>query len=676
MAHDHGHSHSHGHGHHHEHESEDEKLLKGGAPAEDDAEDDGDDDEEEEEELEPKARLILICVSAALFIWALLMTNLIQMPWWAKALIYFVPYIAAGWPVLKEAAECFAHREFFEEATLMTVATVGAFIIGEYPEGAAVMILFNIGELLEDLASDRSRRSIEKLMELRPDTANVETESGIKETPADDVEVGSVIVVKPGERVPLDGEVIEGSTSLDMSALTGESAPRDVSSGESIVSGAVNLRSAVRVRVTKPAGESTVSRILELVEDAGERKAEYQSFTERFAHIYTPVVVGAALVLAVLPPILSGFTGWREWIYRALEFLVVSCPCAFVISVPMTFVSGIGAASKKGVIVKGSAFIERLAAVKAAVFDKTGTLTEGKFAVTQICPEPGVTEEELIRFCALAEKLSDHPVAASLREKYDSMGYPPADDEVGLSENIAGKGVITEIGGSRVACGSAALMEDFGVPSGAVVTGGGAVHAAVKNDGGVRYLGRVMISDRPKTGAAEAVSALKAAGVTRLVMLTGDHDTAAKAVADSCGISEYHAGLMPEDKVTELEKVMDVQPKNARVAFIGDGVNDAPVLARADVGIAMGALGSDAAIEAADVVIMDDDPRRAAQGVGIARKTMRVVAQNVILAIGLKAVILILCAVGLAPMWAAVFGDVGVTILCCLNALRAGRVRE
>ena len=632
---------------------------------------------EESEELEPKTRIVFIVISLTLFAAAMIVTRTVSLPLWARALIFALPYLAAGWSVLKEAAECFLHREFFEESTLMAIATLGAFAIGEYPEGVAVMVLFQIGELLEDLASDRSRRSIEKLMEIRPDEANVIMPDGtVKAVGAEEVEPGAVILIKPGERVPLDGIVTEGTTSLDVSALTGESVPLDAGEGDGIISGAVNLNGTVKARVIRPASESTAARILELVEEAEDRKANFQGFTERFAHVYTPIVVGLAVILAVVPP-LAGLGSWKEWIYRALEFLVVSCPCAFVISVPMTFVSGIGAASSKGILIKGAAFAERLADVRTVVFDKTGTVTSGRFRVSETKPAEGVSEYELIRMCAAAEIYSDHPIAVSLKERFVSMSSPEAlkalASSVGMSENLPGRGVVTRYGDSVVICGSEALMRDFGADAGGMSGGAStAVYCALKTDENVRFLGRVSISDTLKAGAREAVAELSAAGVKRIVMLTGDREEAAKQAATECGIAEYRSGLLPQDKVDELEKLMYADEKS-KTAFIGDGVNDAPVIARADVGIAMGALGSDAAIEAADVVLMDDDPRKAAEAVKIAGKTMSVVRQNVAAAIVLKAAILILCGAGIAPMWAAVFGDVGVTMLCCLNALIAGR---
>ena len=640
------HEHSHGHGHHHGHG-------------------------EEEEELEPKKRIALIVIAAVLFAAALIMRRA-GLPGIAVTVTFIAAYAAAAWPVIFEAVECAARREFFEESTLMTVATIGAMAIGEFAEAVAVIVLFHIGELLEDMASDRSRRSIEKLMEIRPDTANLALEDGsLSEVPVEDVEPGAVIAVKPGERVPLDCVILSGSTALDVSALTGESAPVSAAEGDGISSGSVNLTGLIRAEVVRPASESTVSRILELVEDAGERKARYQGFTERFAHVYTPVVVCMAVLLAVIPSVITG--DWSVWLYRGLEFLVVSCPCAFVISVPMTFVSGMGAASRRGVLIKGSAFVERLAGVKTVVMDKTGTLTEGSFEISRIVPAPGVSEERLLSACAAAETYSDHPVAVSVRRGFEERYPGRAAAAAGASENIAGRGVVTEAGGEKLLCGSAELMAEYGV-SGLVQADGTAVHCAVIGGGKPEYLGCVAVSDKVKDGSREAVSSMHGLGVSRAVMLTGDGEAAAKAAAEACGITEYRSGLMPEDKVTELEKLMITAPRGSYTAFIGDGVNDAPVLARADVGIAMGALGSDAAIEAADAVLMDDDPRKASLALKIASKTMRVVRQNVAMAIGLKAVILLLCALGLAPMWAAVFGDVGVTMLCCLNALRAGRV--
>ena len=597
-----------------------------------------------------------------------------------RPLLYLIPYGIIGWDVLWRSLRNIRNGQVFDENFLMTIATVGAFGTGEYAEAVFVMLFYQVGELFQDYAVGRSRQSIAALMDIRPDVANLElADSSLEEVDPEDVAVGAVVVVKPGERVPLDGEVLEGVSSLDTAALTGESVPRDVGPGDTVISGCVNQQGLLRVRVTKPCEESTVSKILELVENASEKKSDSEAFITRFARYYTPCVVLAALILFLLPTLslvlvpaalqpsfLLG-TAWTDWLHRALIFLVISCPCALVISVPLSFFGGIGGASKCGILVKGGNYLEALARTETVVFDKTGTLTQGVFTVTAICPAPGFTKEQLVETAALAESYSDHPISVSLRSAW---GGTADSARVSGVEEIAGHGVLARVDGHSTAVGNHRLMERQGVAAPEVP--GTVVHTAV--DG--RYAGYLVISDLPKEDAREAITALKAHGVRQTVMLTGDSEDAAKAAAEALGVDRYHAQLLPSDKVTLLEQLLAQRSARGKVAFVGDGINDAPVLTRADIGIAMGALGSDAAIEAADIVLMDDRPSKLATAIAISRKTLRIVHQNIWFALLVKFGVLLLGAMGYASMWAAVFADVGVAFLAILNATRCLHVEE
>lgn len=573
-------------------------------------------------------------------------------------------YIIIGGDIVVKAVRNIFRGEVFDECFLMSVATIGAFAIGEYPEAVAVMLFYQIGELFMDVAVDRSRDSISRLMDIRPDHANVEDADGtLRRVAPEEVPAGTVIVVKPGEKIPLDGTVVSGNSSLDTSALTGESMPREAGDGDSVISGSMNLTGMLRIKTTGTYGESTVAHILSLVENAENGKAHTEKFITRFARYYTPVVVAAAVLLAVVPPLLAG-GGWMLWLNRALIFLVISCPCALVVSVPLTFFAGIGGASRRGILFKGSNYIEALARVRTVVFDKTGTLTNGSFTVTGVYPVEGVGEEALVETAALAEIYSDHPVAAALR---GACRQKTEKSRVGGAENFAGEGIMAYVDGKPVYAGNDRLMARAGVSFVAPAVVGTVVHVASEG----KYLGYVVVSDTVKPQTAEALSGLRRAGVEQTVMLTGDRSDVAESVARELGIDEVHAGLLPDGKVQLMEDIIRRRRGQGTVAFVGDGINDAPVLKLSDVGIAMGAAGSDAAIEAADVVLMDDNPAKVAQGMSIARRTLSIVKQNIVFAIGVKVAVLLLGAVGLATMWAAVFSDVGVTVLAVLNAMRA-----
>ena len=578
-----------------------------------------------------------------------------------KPLAYLIPYLVIGWDVLWKALRNIKNGQVFDENFLMSLATVGAFACGEYGEAVAVMLFYQVGELFQSVAVHRSRRSIAQLMDIRPDFANVEREEGLVQVDPEEVQVGELILVKPGERVPLDGTVEEGTSALDTAALTGESLPRDVGVGDEVVSGCVNLSGALRVRVKKPYGQSTVARILDLVENSSAKKARSEQFITRFARVYTPAVVVAAVVLAVLPPVL-GFGTWNMWFTRALNFLVASCPCALVISIPLSFFGGIGGASRRGILVKGGNYLETLARTQTVVFDKTGTLTQGKFSVTQILPQ-GMEEGELLEKAALAEGYSTHPISQAIRRQAGELDL----SRLGEVEELAGMGVRAQVDGRAVLAGNRKLMAHFAIP---LPQGedpvGTVVHVAVD---GV-YAGCLVIADQVKPGAAEALEQLKKAGVSRTVMLTGDAPQVGEAVGRALGLDQVHAGLLPGDKVEWVERLLAEKAPGTALAFVGDGINDAPVLSRADVGVAMGAMGSDAAIEAADVVLMDDDLSKLPQAVAIARKTLRVVKENTIFAIGIKLAVLVLSAFGLVGLWWAVFADVGVSVLAILNASR------
>ena len=591
---------------------------------------------------------------------------------YASFALFLVPYVIAGHDVLAKAVNNIRHGKVFDENFLMAVATIGAFAMVLFPdtephmaEGAAVMLFYQVGELFQAYAVGKSRKSIAEMMDIAPDYANVERDGSLVQVDPSEVAVGSVIVVKPGERVPIDGVVLEGASQLDTSALTGESVPRHVEAGADVVSGCVNMTGVLRVRTAKPFGESTVSRILELVENASEKKARTENFITRFARWYTPLVTAGAVLLAVVPPLL-GMGAWSDWILRGLTFLVVSCPCALVISVPLSFFGGIGGASKLGVLVKGSNYLEALSQVDTVVFDKTGTLTNGTFSVVAVHAADGVDEAELLRVAAHAEAYSDHPIAVSVREAFagtvDAALVADAHEE-------GGHGVSASVEGRAVLVGNEKLLGARGVDCPTCELVGTVLHVAV--DGA--YAGHIVIADVLKDDAARTIADLHAAGVRRCVMLTGDRTEVAAAVADSLGLDEYHAQLLPADKVVQVERLLADEGEKRKLAFVGDGINDAPVLTRADVGIAMGAMGSDAAIEAADVVLMDDKPSNIARAMRLARKTMRIVWQNIVFALGVKLVILVLAALGLANMWLAVFGDVGVAIIAILNAMRAMR---
>ena len=638
----HEHEHHHEH-HHHEHEHHHEHNTK--------------------------EQLRLIIITAVLLVGAVIIEHWLQLETWQLLLVYLIPYIIIGHDTLKEAAEGLEHGNPFNEHFLMSVATIGALCIGflpgaetQFPEAVFVMLFFQVGELFEGYAEGKSRESIAHLMEIKPDSATLwrKEESGEWKEVAvapDEVNVGDIIVIRPGEKVPLDGVIVEGASALNTVALTGESLPRDVAEDDEVISGCVNLSGVLRVRVTKPYGESTVSKIIRLVESAGETKSKSETFITRFARIYTPIVVFAAIALAVVPTLLGG--AFSTWLYRALMFLVVSCPCALVISVPLTFFGGIGGASRRGILIKGASYIDVLSKIDTVVFDKTGTLTHGQFAVTAVHPD-SCDEHQLLHLAAHVEHFSTHPIGAALRDAFPDEATDGC--KVSNVREVAGQGIIAAVGDKEVAVGNTKLMDAVGAKWHDCHHLGTIIHVAI--DG--KYAGHIVINDQIKADSAEAIKALGELGVKRTVMLTGDRKEVAENVANTLGISEYHAELMPADKVSRIETL-------SNFCFVGDGINDAPVLARADVGIAMGGLGSDAAIEAADVVLMDDKPSKIALAIRLARRTLNIARQNVWLAIGIKLAVLVLAAVGVATMWMAVFADVGVTVLAVLNAMRALR---
>ena len=611
---------------------------------------------------------ILIALALVILL-KLLLRVLPALPTPVELLLYLIPYFVVGKDVLRKAIKGVKNRQPFDECFLMAVATVGAFALGDYVEGCAVILFYQIGELFQSVAVGKSRQSISSLMDIRPDYANVEDEDGkLEQVDPDDVEVGTVIVVQPGERVPIDGVIVEGTSALNTAALTGESLPRDVQTGDEVISGCVNMTGLLKVRTTKEFGESTVSKILDLVENSSMKKARAENFITRFARVYTPAVCYGALALAFLPPIVLLLMGqparFGDWIYRALTFLVISCPCALVISIPLSFFGGIGGASACGILVKGSTYLEELARTGIVVFDKTGTLTQGTFKVTGVHPADGITDEQLVEAAALAECWSKHPISLSIKAAH---GKEIDTSRVTDVEELGGHGVTAKVDGKPVAAGNARLMERLGLSAPAVSETGTVVHVAI--DG--RYAGCLLIADVVKPHSAEAIRALKAAGVRKTVMLTGDAEPVAKAVSAQLGLDEYHAGLLPGDKVDQIETLIAAKKSKENLAFVGDGINDAPVLSRADVGIAMGALGSDAAIEAADVVLMDDDPAKIALAMRIARRTLRIVYENIVFALAVKFACLLLGAIGMASMWTAIFADVGVMVIAVLNATRA-----
>ena len=618
-----------------------------------------------------KKNLIRIIIAAVLLIFL----KLVSLPAWLSVVLYLAAYIVIGYDILRKAFKGILNKQVFDENFLMAVATVGAIALAVYErsadlsEAVAVMLFYQIGELFQSYAVGKSRRNISALMDIRPDYANIEKDGQLERVDPDEVEIGSVIVVQPGEKVPIDGTVIEGTSSLNTSALTGESLPRDVAVGDEIISGCINMTGVLKIRTSKAFGESTVSKILELVESSGARKSRAESFISRFARVYTPVVCYSALALAVLPPVIRLIMGmggeWSTWIYRALTFLVISCPCALVISIPLSFFAGIGGASHEGILIKGSNYLETMSQVKTMVFDKTGTLTQGVFEVSGI-HHNAIEDEKLIEYAALAECASSHPISQSLRCAY---GKEIDRERVTDIQEVSGKGVIAKVDGVSVAAGNDKLMAQLGIEAIPCRSVGTVIHIAI--DG--KYSGHILISDVEKPDAKEAIAALKRAGVTKTVMLTGDADMVAQYTAKNLGVDEVYSELLPGGKVDKVEMLLSKLEGRGKLAFVGDGINDAPVLSRADIGIAMGAMGSDAAIEAADIVLMDDDPMKIAKGIKISRKCIRIVHENIVFALVIKFACLLLGALGIANMWAAIFADVGVMVLAVLNAIRALR---
>lgn len=648
-THEHSHGHHHEHEHHHHHEHGDGGL---------------------------RGKLLLIAATVFLLIAAVIVEHNTSLATWQLLLVYLVPYLLIGHDTLGEALEGIAKGDMFNEDFLMSVATIGALCIGflpgaetQFPEAVFVMLFFQVGELFEGYAEGRSRESISHLMDIRPDVANVERDGKVESVKPEDVKVGETIVVRPGEKIPLDGIIVEGTTSLNTIALTGESCPRDVEEKDEVVSGCINLTGVIRVKTTKTFGESTVSKIIRLVESANENKSRSESFITRFARVYTPIVVFAALALAFIPPFFSadGYaTAFSTWLYRALIFLVVSCPCALVISVPLSFFGGIGAASRRGILIKGSGYMDTLANLGTVVFDKTGTLTHGEFVVEAVHPSD-FDEHELLHLAAHVEHFTTHPIGAALRNAFPSEAIDGC--KIEEVEEITGRGIRAKVSGRTVCVGNGKMMEDIGLEAHNCHLAGTIIHVAV--DG--KYAGHIVINDKIKEDSAEAITSLKRLGVEKTVMLTGDREAVGKDVAERLGLDEYHAELLPADKVAHVERLIREKTEGKSLAFVGDGINDAPVLKRADVGIAMGALGSDAAIEAADVVLMDDKPSKISTAIDIARRTIHIARENVVFAIGVKVAVLLLATVGLGNMWMAVFADVGVTVLAVLNAMRTLR---
>ena len=621
-------------------------------------------------EKETKFDLYKIILSAIFLVIAVIIEKNCNLPLWGNLLVYLVPYLIAGYEVLKEAVESIIHGEFFDENFLMCIATLGALAIGflpdakpEFAEAVFVMLFFQVGELFEEIAEGNSKKSISSLLDIRPDYAYIEQNGKVKKVNPETVNIGDIIVISPGQKVPMDGVIIEGKTSLNTVAITGESVPRDVNVGDNIISGCVNGSGTVRAKVTKTFSESTVSKIIDLVENAADHKSKSENFITKFSKIYTPIVVLLAVVLAIVPPVFSGdfVNNFSIWLARALTFLVVSCPCALAISVPLSFFGGIGGASKNGILIKGSNYIEALSKIKTIVFDKTGTLTEGVFEVVAIHPEL-FDEDKLLHLAAHVERYSTHPIAISLKNAYGNE-----DDECKITdvEEIAGNGIKAKVNDDIVCVGNHKLMESLGIKWKACEHVGTIVHVAINGE----YFGHIVISDKIKSDSENAVRKIKECGI-KTVMLTGDHKDVAKDVAKKLNLDDFYAELLPQDKVSELESIISKKEKGSNVAFVGDGINDAPVIARADIGIAMGAMGSDAAIEAADVVLMEDKTSKIAEAIKIAKRTLRIAKENIIFAIMVKVIVLILAALGLAPMWLAVFADVGVTVIAVLNAMR------
>ena len=611
-----------------------------------------------------KKRLWRIIIAALVFIVALLINNIE----WLQIAMFVISYIIAGGDIVKRAVTNILRGKVFDENFLMSVATIGAFLIGEYPEGIAVMLFYQVGELFQSYAVDKSRRSIADAMDIRPDYANVKRGDEVIKIDPDEVQIGDIIVIKPGERVPLDGKVIEGNSMVDTSALTGESVPREVEVGHEILSGCININGVITAEVTKEYGESTVSKILDLVENASSKKSQSEQFITRFARYYTPIVVILAVFIAIIPPLVIEGATFSDWIYRALAFLVVSCPCALVVSIPLSFFGGIGGASRKGILVKGSNYLEALAETEIIVFDKTGTLTKGVFNVQEVHPK-GVSREELLELTAYAESYSNHPISSSLKQAY---GKEIDNGRISDVEEISGHGVIATVDGKKVMAGNIKLMKKKNIAyfDGELI--GTVVHVAVDN----QYAGYIVIADEVKPDSAQAIMELKAANIKQTVMLTGDNKNVGSKVAKELGLDKVYVELLPADKVEKLEELFLQKSKKGKLAFVGDGINDAPVLARADIGIAMGGLGSDAAIEAADIVIMTDEPSKIATAIKISKKTLKIASQNTVFAIGIKIIVLILSAFGITTMWAAIFADVGVTIIAVLNAFRALNVKN
>ena len=631
-----------------------------------------------------KKMLIRIIVSAALLLLCKVIFKLVELPDayspYIKFVAYMIPYFVIGWDILKKAFKGILNKQVFDENFLMAVATVGAIGVaiadntkGDYTEAIAVMLFYQIGELFQSYAVGKSRRNISDLMDIRPDYANVERDGKIETVDPDEVEIGSIIVVSAGEKIPIDGVIVEGTTSLDTAALTGESVPRNAKSGDEVISGCINLSGTVKIKTTKAFGESTVSKILDLVENSSSKKSKSEKFISKFARYYTPIVCYSALALAIIPPVgrlIAGYDAlWSQWIYRALTFLVISCPCALVISIPLSFFAGIGGASKEGVLVKGSNYLETLSKTNCVVFDKTGTMTKGVFEVSEICPQGDFSNDKLLEYAAFAECYSSHPISKSIQKAYAKDIDKNTVTDV---EEISGHGLTAKVNGVSVAAGNAKLMKKLGLEYSDCDKTGTVVHIAV--DG--KYAGYILISDTLKPTSVEAIAALKKMGIEKTVMLTGDSDKVAQAVAAQLGVDEVHSELLPADKVKQVESLLAQEGEKKKLAFVGDGINDAPVLSRADIGIAMGGLGSDAAIEAADIVLMDDDPLKISKAIKISKKCLRIVNQNIYFAIGIKVLCLLLGAVGIANMWVAIFADVGVMVIAVLNAIRALRVHN